>query len=128
MRSQDVFLGSLCGCALGYASVYYLSKYLSLGAGEHEKAAALERHHREAQRAMQTALEDEILSEQFTRNKQFFGSQGQQAVHEAFVIVVGLGVSSLLMLSTKELPEDLECRGYQRRDKQGFLTLTGARV
>lgn len=36
---------------------------------------------------------DEILSEQFTRNTQFFGREGQKRVHEAFVIVIGLGVS-----------------------------------
>lgn len=36
-------------------------------------------------------LDDEILSEQFTRNVQFFGKEGQQKVSEAYVVVVGLG-------------------------------------
>lgn len=36
-------------------------------------------------------LEDEILSEQFTRNIQFFGREGQQKISEAYVVVVGLG-------------------------------------
>jgi hypothetical protein len=35
--------------------------------------------------------EDEILAEQFTRNVQFFGAEGQAAVAAAFVVVVGLG-------------------------------------
>ena len=44
---------------------------------------------------LEDALEDEILSEQFTRNVQIFGREGQQRVHHAFVVVVGLGVSCL---------------------------------
>ncbi len=36
--------------------------------------------------------EDEILAEQFTRNVQFFGQQGQIKVANAFVVVIGLGV------------------------------------
>lgn len=38
-------------------------------------------------------LRDEILSEQFTRNVQFFGQDGQLKIANAFVVVVGLGVS-----------------------------------
>lgn len=34
---------------------------------------------------------DELLAEQFTRNTQFFGTEGQRQVADAFVIVVGLG-------------------------------------
>jgi len=36
-------------------------------------------------------LRDEILREQFTRNVQFFGEEGQEKVRDAFVVVVGLG-------------------------------------
>lgn len=36
--------------------------------------------------------EDEILAEQFTRNVQFFGQQGQLKIANAFVVVIGLGV------------------------------------
>ncbi|XP_024533668.1 tRNA threonylcarbamoyladenosine dehydratase isoform X2 [Selaginella moellendorffii] len=36
-------------------------------------------------------LSDEILVEQFTRNVQFFGLEGQKRVQASFVIVVGLG-------------------------------------
>lgn len=35
--------------------------------------------------------EDEILAEQFTRNVQFFGQQGQIKIANAFVVVIGLG-------------------------------------
>ena len=40
-----------------------------------------------------TFLDDEILREQFTRNVQFFGQEGQLKVASAFVVVIGLGVS-----------------------------------
>lgn len=36
-------------------------------------------------------LHDEITNEQFTRNIQFFGVDSQMQVHNAFVVVVGLG-------------------------------------
>jgi len=36
-------------------------------------------------------LHDEIVNEQFTRNIQFFGEEGQLKVHRSFVVVVGLG-------------------------------------
>jgi hypothetical protein len=39
--------------------------------------------------------DDEILAEQFTRNTQFFGKDGQRRVADAFVVVIGLGVRSL---------------------------------
>jgi hypothetical protein len=36
---------------------------------------------------------DDILSEQLTRNVQFFGAEAQRRIGGAFVVVVGLGVS-----------------------------------
>ncbi len=39
-------------------------------------------------------LDDEILAEQFTRNVQFFGQEGQLKIANAFVVVIGLGVSA----------------------------------
>ena len=36
-------------------------------------------------------VHDEIVTEHFTRNIQFFGAEGQQRVASAFVVVVGLG-------------------------------------
>lgn len=38
-------------------------------------------------------ISDEVLSEQFTRNVQFFGQDGQLKIANAFVVVVGLGVN-----------------------------------
>lgn len=37
------------------------------------------------------SLDDEVVGEQLTRNTQFFGRTGQEAVCGAFVVVVGLG-------------------------------------
>lgn len=42
---------------------------------------------------MSDFVSDEVLSEQFTRNVQFFGQDGQLKIANAFVVVVGLGVS-----------------------------------
>lgn len=36
-------------------------------------------------------LKDEIVSEQLTRNIQFFGSESQQKVTASYVVVIGLG-------------------------------------
>lgn len=53
--------------------------------------------------------EDEVITEQLTRNIQFFGLERQQRVADAFVIVVGLGVrrgralASLLLQTPKML-------------------------
>lgn len=44
-------------------------------------------------RGMSDFVSDEVLSEQFTRNVQFFGQGGQLKIANAFVVVVGLGVS-----------------------------------
>lgn len=36
--------------------------------------------------------QDDIISEQLTRNIQFFGIEGQKKITDSFVVVVGLGV------------------------------------
>ena len=43
------------------------------------------------------SLDDEIVSEHFTRNIQFFGRASQEKIMQSFVIVVGLGVGSHLL-------------------------------
>ena len=40
-------------------------------------------------------LHDDILGEQFTRNVQFFGEASQRQIANAFVVVIGLGVSAV---------------------------------
>ena len=92
--SQGFLIGSLIGGALGFASVYYCCSQLDSFLVFHKKKSretgtAASR----PGKSLHEAFEDEILSEQFTRNVQFFGSKGQQQVHDAFVVVVGLGVS-----------------------------------
>ena len=61
---------------------------------------------------MDSMLEDEILTEQFTRNVQFFGKQGQLKVAKAFVVVIGLGVRCLSKLGTHgtDCTEHQTCR------------------
>lgn len=67
--------------------------------------ATLERQHSSNQLStsgnMDNMHEDEILTEQFTRNVQFFGKQGQLKVAKAFVVVIGLGVSSFLKICNR---------------------------
>jgi hypothetical protein len=48
--------------------------------------------------SMSQALDDDVLREQFTRNVQFFGCAGQEVVLNAFVVVVGLGVSNIMAM------------------------------
>ncbi len=36
--------------------------------------------------------DDEVLAEQWTRNEQFFGLDGQLCIARSFVVVIGLGV------------------------------------
>jgi hypothetical protein len=43
-------------------------------------------------------LRDDVLSEQLTRNIQFFGTAGQDKIVNSFVVVVGLGVSRVRAL------------------------------
>ncbi|GLC37284.1 hypothetical protein PLESTB_001140300 [Pleodorina starrii] len=41
--------------------------------------------------SLENFLQDEVLTEQLTRNVQFFGEEGQVAIAKSFVVVVGLG-------------------------------------
>lgn len=93
-RSTSFITGILVGGALGAAVVLHTTGQLTWTkkrpttlhtASPEQKTAA----------SLHDALDDEILSEQFTRNVQFFGSHGQQRVLDAFVVVVGLGVSNV---------------------------------
>lgn len=45
--------------------------------------------------------EDEILSEQFTRNVTFFGVAASRSIASSFVVVVGLGVRSLFRAGSR---------------------------
>lgn len=101
LQSNYGFLsGTLLGGALGLATVYYGHAYKdgSPRPLEEEPDSNEASSTHKISHSMQKALDDEILSEQFTRNVQFFGSHGQQQIHSAFVVVVGLGVSDMLDL------------------------------
>lgn len=64
------------------------------------------------------SLDDVILGEQLTRNVQFFGRDGQQRVCDAFVVVVGLGVSALSR-------QDVRCRDTCLSEVQPFSASDG---
>jgi hypothetical protein len=46
--------------------------------------------------SLQEFEQDEVLAEQLTRNVQFFGLEQQKQISNAFVVVIGLGVSRVL--------------------------------
>ena len=101
---QGFHLGYFLGGALGFASVYYCCSQLDCFTGIHKKKYhKTDRTASRPRQGLQDAFDDEILSEQFTRNIQFFGSQGQQQVHDSFVVVVGLGVRISTSFSTRFL-------------------------
>lgn len=56
--------------------------------------------------AMSRFDEDEVLTEQLTRNVQFFGLESQKQIAGSFVVVVGLGVS---LLGCPPPPPSLHC-------------------
>lgn len=96
--SQGLLLGTLIGGAVGFAAVFYLQNRTDSTPETCEKK--VKRLQPQASHSITKASDDEILSEQFTRNVQFFGPDGQQLIHGAFVVVVGLGVRTTLNLVT----------------------------
>jgi hypothetical protein len=91
---------SLAWFAAGAASAGLLSAlllYRRSPAAQHRSAPAepppAEQRAPGRAAGLQGYLQDDVLSEQFTRNIQFFGTAGQDKIINAFVVVVGLGVS-----------------------------------
>lgn len=91
------------GAGLGIGVVYFLaSKYSNRVQSTYEEY--LEQQEKESGqngRARKGDLltltpasleQDDIISEQLTRNIQFFGIEGQKKITDSFVVVVGLGV------------------------------------
>eukprot|EP01134_Creolimax_fragrantissima_P008509 CFRG8509T1 len=77
----------LAGLAVG-AAVYSLSaKQGKGGRGDRKKYTKTPEKHTK----IDCDSSDAIYAEQFVRNTKFFGEEGQANVHNAFVIVVGLG-------------------------------------
>lgn len=61
---------------------------------QHKSQASGPAHHA----SLQEFEQDEVLAEQLTRNVQFFGLEQQKQITNSFVVVIGLGVSSMLYL------------------------------
>lgn len=67
--------------------------------------------------------EDDILGEQLTRNVQFFGLEAQQRIGQAFVVVVGLGVSAVGRAGGGHVCVKRVC-GLRAHEKQGYAMCT----
>ena len=97
--THGLLLGILVGGVSAYAVAYYLnSKSLRARSWEGPGRSQDNDGEKGPPMVLQRAMDDEILAEQFTRNVQFFGADGQQGIFDAFVVVVGLGVHSQLCL------------------------------
>ncbi|KAJ7964454.1 tRNA threonylcarbamoyladenosine dehydratase [Quillaja saponaria] len=86
------------GALLGSVSTVFLLKLLPrIGSGKISKKATTELKGRtisgniENGVAGEDVLKDDIVSEQLTRNIQFFGLESQQKVTGSYVVVIGLG-------------------------------------
>lgn len=96
-RGQAFVAGTLAGAAAAALGTYYLcSKSHSSLTGVQQPQqqlrgqAAEPAHHA----SLQHFDQDEVLAEQLTRNTQFFGLEKQKQITNAFVVVIGLGVSN----------------------------------
>ena len=72
--------------------------------------------------APQEWLHDDILGEQFTRNVQFFGEASQRQIANAFVVVIGLGVSAMT-LAMRACGPDWCCRLADMTQQHGQFNL-----
>ena len=108
-----LFGGAVCVAALQYKSRRSFAENVPSSHKNESKPSGPD----DTSKGLHSALEDEILSEQFTRNVQFFGGKGQQDILDAFVVVIGLGVGSCCQFMTSA------CRIYQSPDMQTFGAL-----
>lgn len=100
MRDTANFLaGGAVGAAIAVAALQYWYRR-EWNADRRQYSASSEKQRKSTSSAVQGSscklsdfTSDEVLSEQFTRNVQFFGQDGQIKIASAFVVVVGLGVS-----------------------------------
>jgi hypothetical protein len=87
--------GAFAGAALSAASLWYYYRSQQPAANRLLPAAVAASSQPAAHTASLRDFEsDEILAEHLTRNVQFFGIEKQKQIANAFVVVVGLGVSS----------------------------------
>lgn len=96
-RGQAFAAGALAGAALtAVGAYYYCSRSQTAASGakqpqQHTPDPAGTPQHANLQEFDQ----DEVLAEQLTRNVQFFGLDKQKQVAKSFVVVIGLGVSTI---------------------------------
>jgi hypothetical protein len=104
--------GALAGALAGAAALHWLSRSSSLplpggarpksaggraaavGSGAAAAAAAAVPGQQRVLQTLEDFADDDILSEQLTRNVQFFGLRAQKVIARSFVVVVGLGVGA----------------------------------
>lgn len=99
------------GLLIGGAACYYFNKAalrtltsataleetedadIDIANGEYAFQSLDARLHSHQQASVRNFEHDDIVSEHLTRNIQFFGLEAQKHISNAFVVVVGLGVS-----------------------------------
>lgn len=100
MKDTAAFVaGGAVGAAVAVGALQYWYRR-EWNADRRQYSETSEKEQRPTSRAVQGSscklsdfTSDEVLSEQFTRNVQFFGQNGQLNIANAFVVVIGLGVS-----------------------------------
>ena len=96
-RWTPLIVGAAAGITCGVLA-FHASSYFAKQISKHRKTTPLSLEGAAVSRpvlGVSSFLDDEVLSEQFTRNVQFFGEEGQLRVAKSFVVVIGLGVGSL---------------------------------
>lgn len=94
-RALCLVAGAALGSAATYLSYSLVTRRPSAAAGLPTAALGSASAAARATATVADFLKDDVLKEQFTRNVQFFGEDGQSRIASAFVVVVGLGVSWL---------------------------------
>ncbi|KAL3151503.1 hypothetical protein ABBQ38_012502 [Trebouxia sp. C0009 RCD-2024] len=98
MKDTAAFVaGGAVGAAVAVGALQYWYRR-EWNADRRQYSETSEKEQRPTSRAVQGSscklsdfTSDEVLSEQFTRNVQFFGQNGQLNIANAFVVVIGLG-------------------------------------
>ncbi len=96
-KAQDILLGAVLGAVGAILGARCLRRaHRSVPELKKKHVASLAQQPSNGSAQVHTAehtLTDEIISEQLTRNLQFFGEAAQQQLAKGFVVVVGLGVN-----------------------------------
>lgn len=96
-KQQAFAAGALAGAAAAALGAYYLCNRTQtppLNAQQPQQQPEGQLNEPAHHASLQHFDQDEVLAEQLTRNTQFFGLEKQKHVTNAFVVVIGLGVST----------------------------------